>query len=103
MEVEQWGEIGWVTMEEAFEDASNLTVSASDTPDLSAVESMQRMFEGAEALSGEGANWDWETGNVTDMRGMFRNAEVFDEDIGGWDVSSVTDMGGMFARAFSFD
>ena len=46
VQVDQWGDIQWSTMEEAFtgpgfnEGLSNLELAAEDTPDLSSVESM---------------------------------------------------------------
>ncbi|MCS4115998.1 hypothetical protein GGP49_002948 [Salinibacter ruber] len=66
VEVTQWGDIQWSTMEEAFaesdfKNASNLDISASDTPDLSGVTSMRRMFEGATSLTASGSSigqWD---------------------------------------------
>ena len=34
--------------------------------------------------------------SVTNMSGMFTDAEAFNQPIGNWDVSSVTNMNGMF-------
>jgi len=45
----------------------------------------------------------WNTSNVTDMSGMFHNANNFNEDIGGWDTSNVTNMTCMFANANKFN
>ena len=45
----------------------------------------------------------WDVSNVTDMSGMFAEAENFNGDISRWDVSSVTDMSEMFAEAESFN
>ncbi len=48
---------------------------------------------------------NWNTGSVTDMSDMFRNAEAFNQDIGNWNTSSVIDMSGMFfsTKAFNQD
>jgi hypothetical protein len=32
---------------------------------------------------------DWNVSNVTDMSGMFRNAESFNQDLSGWCVSEI--------------
>ncbi|WP_051010709.1 BspA family leucine-rich repeat surface protein [Salinibacter ruber] len=104
VEVTQWGDIQWSTMEEAFEEASNFDISASDLPDLSGVASMRRMFSGATSLTASGSSISqWDVSSVTNMGGMFDGAESFNQDISGWDVSSVMDMYGMFREATSFN
>ena len=45
----------------------------------------------------------WETGEVTDMRNLFRNKGSFNEDISAWSVYGVTDMYEMFGYASAFD
>ena len=45
----------------------------------------------------------WETGGVTDMSELFKDASSFNEDIGAWDTSGVTTMYGMFYGASSFN
>ena len=46
---------------------------------------------------------DWNTSEVTNMKGLFQFLHYFNEDISKWDVSSVTNMNGMFGRAKSFN
>ncbi len=65
MSVEQWGDISWQSMNNAFSGTSNLEINALDVPNLS---------------------------QVTDMTSMFRNAVAFNTDLGSWDVSNITDM-----------
>ena len=62
LSVDQWGNIAWESMNSTFEGASNLMLKAMDMPDLSDVENMSSMFEGATS---------------------------FNQDIGGWNVSKV--------------
>ena len=57
-------------MNGAFSGARNMVYNATDTPDLS---------------------------GVTDMSRMFRYTTAFNGDLSSWDVSAVTDMSGMFA------
>jgi surface protein len=46
---------------------------------------------------------DWDVSRVTDMNGLFRLYETFNEYIGDWDVSNVTDMSYMFDRCSTFN
>ncbi|GAB3420258.1 hypothetical protein GCM10027516_16580 [Niabella aquatica] len=129
-EIAQWGDIAWSSMAFAFMDAQNLSVTASDVPDLSRVTDMSQMFLGCSALATipHIDQWDvshvtdmsrlfglcmlltnipgissWNVGNVTDMSGMFGAAHLFNEDISGWNVSQVENMENMFADASAFN
>ena len=93
--VEQWGDIEWASMRLAFAGCSNLTINATDNPDLSRVTDMRFMFSGT-SLTGNLNNWD--VSNVTDMRLMFYQSS-FNQDINDWNVSSVTNMRLMFYQS----
>ncbi|NBC64795.1 MAG: BspA family leucine-rich repeat surface protein [Bacteroidetes bacterium] len=99
--VEQWGDIEWSSMERAFSGANNLTIPATDAPDLSGVTNLISMFRGASSLNSDLNHWD--VSNVTDMSDMFAFASTFNGDIGTWDVSGVMDMSTMFDGADSFN
>ena len=45
----------------------------------------------------------WNTGNVTSMAGMFRNAGAFNGRVDTWNTGAVTSMADMFSSAGSFD
>ena len=45
----------------------------------------------------------WDTSNVTNMNGLFKNCYQFNEDISEWNVSNVTSMMFMFRNAFKFN
>ena len=70
-EIAQWGGIQWSSMEMAFSGCFFLDVTASDTPDLSGVESMRFMFMDCISLEGENANWEWNTSKVQNMECLF--------------------------------
>ncbi|NAS14464.1 BspA family leucine-rich repeat surface protein, partial [Poritiphilus flavus] len=102
LSVDQWGSsISWSSMAAAFYGCSNLSVSASDVPDLSNVTSMSYTFAGVSSFNADISSWN--TSQVTDMSGMFLGATIFNQDISSWDTSSVTDMNSMFFLARSFD
>ncbi|MDW3195765.1 MAG: BspA family leucine-rich repeat surface protein [Cytophagales bacterium] len=126
LNVLQWGNMNWESMENAFYGCSNLTYEALDDPDLSMVFRMDNMFRGASAFNGAIGSWDvsrvasmgwmfseassfnqpldaWNVSNVRDMIAMFFFATSFDQDLNNWDVSEVRDMFGMFNNAPAFN
>ena len=99
--VKQWGSIQWTTMRDAFSDASEMVISATDAPDLSKVTNTGRMFEGCTELNSDINHWDMS--NVTTAFEMFANCSTYNQPLNNWDVSIVTDMNEMFRNASSFD
>ena len=93
--VEQWGTIAWTSMAYAFVLCNNLTINATDVPDLSRVTSMFQMF-GETTLNGDISKWN--VSNVRSMNNMFFSSS-FNGDISGWNVSSVTTMSSMFYQS----
>ena len=45
----------------------------------------------------------WDTGKVTNMESMFRDASAFNQDIGSWNTEKVTYMNAMFSYASAFN
>lgn len=103
LSVDQWGDIEWSSMEEAFVGCQNMDVVATDVPNLSEVNSMDSMFLSCSSLIGTNAFNDWDVSNVTDMTWLFSGADAFNQDMGDWDVSNVTNMAWMFLSAESFN
>jgi len=122
LDITQWGTNAWTTMENAFHGASHLGLTATDTPNFSAVTNMTGMFEGAFAANPDTSNWNtaavtdmssmfifalaanpdttiWNTAAVTNMREMFNGASAAYPDTSGWNTAAVTDMAGMFEGA----
>ena len=93
--LDQWGTGQWTSMSVAFYGASNMTVSAVDIPDFSAVTSMYGMFAFASAANPDTSNWD--TSSVTSMSYMFEGATSANPDTSGWNVEAVNSMTDMFS------
>ena len=99
--IEQWGTSIWTSMDSAFKGASNLTTTATDSPDFSSVTSLSYMFSDATQTTPNTSNWD--TSTITHMQYMFNNASSAVPDTSGWDTSAVVDMQSMFYNAISAD
>jgi len=101
--INQWGNIVWQSMELAFAGCYNLTsLSATDAPNLSNVINMSSMFIATQFSSNPAMN-SWDVSNVKYMSNMFHSAVNFNQDISGWDTSSVEDMSFMFIYATNFN
>ena len=101
LSIDQWGDIAWASMNNAFSGCINLAGQAVDVPDLTSVTDMAYMFYRASSFNQDIGGWD--VSSVTDMAYMFSAADSFNQNIGGWDVSSVTYMYAMFSGADSFN
>jgi surface protein len=101
LSVDQWGDINWSSMRNAFEECENLEILASDRPNLYNVKDMSHMFYNAKKFNQDIGDWD--VSGVNNMAFMFASAESFNQDIGNWDVSNVTNMYSMFKYAKSFN
>ena len=121
-DVSNWGEGIWNSFSSAFEGARNLTVSATDEPDLSATTSMKKSFRNCFSLLGATLN-DWDVSTITTMEFMFsgnfysenfvnelkiitetvNDYMIFNADISGWNTAAVTNIHGMFDQCKDFN
>lgn len=99
--VEQWGDIQWESMNSMFEWCTNATITATDAPDLSEAEEMERMFFGAASFNAPIEHWDVST--IRSFRETFSNTKSFDQPLAAWNTSAATTMESMFAEARAFN
>lgn len=83
-----------------FYNCLNLTNLASNIP-LSGITNMGGMLRGANSFNQNISSWN--VSNVTNMNAMFMSAILFNQSLAGWDVSNVTDMSSMFQYATAFN
>ena len=104
LSIEQWGTQQWTSMQSAFEGCRNLVLNADDTPDLSNVTDMSRMFRIAlNLVDNKDVMNSWDTSNVTNMDALFQSATKFNENITSWNVGNVTDFSNMFGGSIIFN
>ncbi|MCB9197497.1 MAG: BspA family leucine-rich repeat surface protein [Flavobacteriales bacterium] len=99
--LEQWGTANWTSMQSMFSSATNLTITATDVPNLTNCTTMQSMF-GSYPNSTVPMINTWNTSSVTNMQSLFDNSS-FNDDISNWDVSNVTNFSTMFRHNYSFN
>jgi len=124
VDIKQWGNILWRTMDRAYFGCLSLSVSATDSPDLSNCTSLQQMFKDAKNANPDTTNWDvsnirnfssmfydsgfnnivnnWNTSSGIEMKNLFIGTP-FNQPLNNWDVSNVTEMKNMFLNASSFN
>ena len=98
--IEQWGDIAWTSMENAFIGCVNLTAIPTEAPDLSLVYSLFGMFSGTSINQSLDS---WDVSGIENFAQMFEANSVFDQDLSMWDMSSAEFLGGMFHAATSYN
>ena len=93
--IDQWGDQQWLSMEESFKGCANITLNATDIPDLSQATSLSDMFWNAHSLQGDFSVWDVST--ISDISGIFFACNLMNSDLGEWEVGQVTDMNFAFS------
>jgi hypothetical protein len=110
LEIQNWGNIAWNVpantngaFRNSFYGCNNLELTATDSPDLSAVTTMYYMFNGATSMVGNSSLNNWNTSNVNNFLGTFQSCIVFDRPLSNWNMSSATNLQQMFQSAFVFN
>jgi surface protein len=97
LEIRNWGDVVWSTMDFAFFGCSNITsITSSVAPDFSQVTSMSAMFNGCSSLTALDVS-GFSTAQVTSMSAMFRSCSSLTAlDVSGFSTAQVTSMFAMF-------
>lgn len=87
-----------------FISCTNLDLSGvSDLPNLAGATKLNSMFQNCTSLITINRVSEWNVSSVNNMSNMFDGAILFDQNIGNWDVSNVTSMDVMFYDAQTFN
>jgi surface protein len=113
VEIEQWGNIQWESMNNAFAQCMTIELTATDSPDLSNVEDASMMFNNAFNFKGAPSMANWDTSHIKNFKYMFGYLasppisftlnESFNAPIGSWDMSSAEDLSYMLMRRKIFN
>jgi hypothetical protein len=98
-DIKQWGDVVWQTMAGAFYGCENMTITATDAPNLTNVTTFQNMLRICRAVVNSSNLANWDVSNVSNFGAMFRDATGVDftnSGIENWNMSSATELGQMF-------
>ena len=95
LDVKQWGDIAWSSMEYAFTGCQNLQISANDIPNLSSASSLSFAFYKCVSLTNNASLENWNVSNISDMQSAFSNSS-FNQNLENWNISRVWSMNHMF-------
>lgn len=101
LEVEQWGNIQWISMYSAFVSCRNLKITATDTPNLNNVTDVSYMFYKIPGLTVSASIANWNVSTIKNFKGMFggvgnSNVDTFNPPINNWNISSAENLSQMF-------
>ena len=101
--IDQWGDMQWEKLDQAFVYCKNLNIVATDAPILDNLlnGSLQSMFEDCVSFNASINHWD--VSDVNNTESMFKGDTSFNQPLNSWDVSSVTSMSYMFDRNYNFN
>jgi len=99
--ISDWGDVKWKSMNKSFKGCSNLELTATDTPNLTQVSSLNYMFSQIKKVNSSISNWD--VSNITRMSYTFSYLSDFNQPLNDWNTSKVIEMSGMFDRSTKFN
>jgi len=103
LNISQWGIVKFGNFGNWFRDCLNLTITATDIPDLTGINQFQSIFSGCENLDNIPNIEQWDVSSVLVFQGAFTSCLLFNQDLSNWDVSSGINFGSMFQACEEFN
>lgn len=103
LNISQWGVSKFTSQDSLFTGCSNLTITATDTPDLSGTTTLEKLFEGCAAITTIPNLSSWKVSTITNFSATFRSCSNFNQSVSGWDVSNGTTFNSTFSGCSSFN
>ncbi|UKB82703.1 BspA family leucine-rich repeat surface protein [Chryseobacterium sp. MEBOG06] len=113
LEIEQWGNISWTTMNSAFSLCKLMVLTATDVPKLENVEDASFMFFGTNSFNGAASMQNWDTSRIQNFSFMFSLlfdpapstlTDLFNPPyLDSWNISSATNLSYMFGGRTVFN
>lgn len=98
--IDNWGNIKWSSMQNAFYGCSNMDSNYNDAPNTSAVTTTVYMFNGCSKFNGK-VNFD--VSQVVSFSSMFLDCTLFNQPLTNWNTSSALDMSQLFRNCQKFN
>lgn len=89
IDIKQWGDIEWTSMQNAFHGCSNTMSTATDIPKFNNGISLAYAFQLSSINPDNIALWEWS--KVNDLRQAFLNNTTFNQNISNLDLSGIPD------------
>ena len=99
LDIFQWGDVIWSSMDSAYYGCSNLDISATDIPNLSEVTSLFRMFRGCNSLIFNDSVENWDVSTIETFSEFLRDAPLFNQPLNDWILTSAELMVAMFSNS----
>jgi surface protein len=103
LEIQQWGDIQWSSMENAFAGCVNMQGTYLDTPNFSNCVNAESMFFNCSTFNHTVNNWKIEEGLFTSLRSMFNGCTQFNQPVNNWNMTKFINVSRLFLNCTNFN
>ncbi|RZA25116.1 MAG: BspA family leucine-rich repeat surface protein [Proteobacteria bacterium] len=103
LQISQWGDLRLGVFPGGFYGSNNLTVTATDIPNLTTAIDFADLFAECTLITTIPNIGSWNVSSVTGFQGTFANMPSFNDDISAWNVGAGTTFSYMFVNDVAFN